>query len=173
MDEIVLADYDPNWPLLYEVEASRLRQVLSPDKLARIEHFGSTAVPGLTSKPIIDILVGVNDLDKANLAAVPTLESLGYSFWYENPDRARMFFVKGLPPNGPRTYHVHMVELENEIWERLLFRDYLRKHQEEVQSYTELKRNLILMFPEEREAYTEGKTAYISHVMQKARIESE
>jgi GrpB-like predicted nucleotidyltransferase (UPF0157 family) len=173
MDEVVIVQYDRRWPLLFEREAARIREVLEPDLVATIEHFGSTAVPGLAAKPIIDLLVEVRSLTQAKQVAVSQLKSLGYDYWCDNPDRQRMFFVKGLPPKGPRTHHVHMVEPDSRLWEHLLFRDYLRQHPEEARLYEGLKYDLARRYATDREAYTSGKADYIESVMQAARREIE
>jgi GrpB-like predicted nucleotidyltransferase (UPF0157 family) len=168
MDEIVLVEYDPRWPQLFAEEAARIRQALDDGLLTRIEHFGSTAVPGLTAKPIIDLLVGVRSLEEAKRVAIPELEVLGYAYWYDNPDQEHMFFVKGLPPNGPRSHHIHRVEPQRVFWERLLFRDYLRKYPEEAAQYHGLKQELAARFAADREAYTEAKGAYVRAVTERA-----
>jgi GrpB-like predicted nucleotidyltransferase (UPF0157 family) len=169
-DNIFIADYDPSWPHLFEIEAAQIHEALGNLILA-IEHFGSTAVPGLAAKPIIDILVGVPSLSESSPVLVSNLEALGYRYWCDNPDPARMFFVKGLPPNGPRTHHVHIVEPHREQWERLLFRDYLRQYPEEAERYAQLKRDLAQQFQVDREAYTAGKTEYVQSVILKAKQE--
>ncbi|MGF1514737.1 MAG: GrpB family protein [Elainellaceae cyanobacterium] len=169
MDEVVISEYDPNWELLFKQETSCIQAALDEHLITRIEHFGSTAVPGLAAKPIIDVLVGVRSLERARQMAVSPLKQLGYAYWKENPDPQRMFFVKGLPPNGPRTHHVHMVEPSSPLWKRLVFRDYLRQHPDEAARYAHLKRQLAQRFAGDREAYTAGKTTYIESVMQKAR----
>lgn len=110
MDEISLVEYDPRWPEQFSQEAARVRAALGEGLIVAVEHFGSTSVPGLSAKPIIDMLVGVRSVAEAREKAVPILEGLGYAFWYDNPNPAHLFFVKGLPPNGPRTHHIHMVE---------------------------------------------------------------
>ena len=168
MDNIFIVDYDPSWPHLFEIEAAQIHEALGNLVLA-IEHFGSTAVPGLAAKPIIDILVGVPSLSESSPVLIPNLEALGYRYWCDNPDPARMFFVKGLPPNGPRTHHVHIVEPHSEQWERLLFRDYLRQYPEEAERYAQLKRDLAQQFQADREAYTAGKTEYVQSVILKAK----
>jgi GrpB-like predicted nucleotidyltransferase (UPF0157 family) len=173
MDEIVIVAYDPRWPQLFEQEAARIRRALGDGLLTRIEHFGSTAVPGLAAKPVIDILVGVRSLEEARRIAIPALDTLGYAYWYDNPDQEHMFFVKGLPPNGPRSHHIHMVEPQSIFWERLLFRDYLRKHPEEAARYLALKREMAVYFMEDREAYTDAKGEYIHTVTAKAKTESD
>lgn len=169
MDEVVIVDYDPRWALLFETEAVRIRKVLDKNLVTRIEHFGSTAVPGLAAKPIVDLLVGVRSLEEAKQVAVIQLETLGYAYWFDNPNPDRMFFVKGLPPNSPRTHHIHMIEPDNLLWERLLFRDYLQQHSDEAARYAELKCYLAERYATDREAYTSGKAQYIESVMQKAR----
>ncbi|WP_416674246.1 GrpB family protein [Egbenema bharatensis] len=169
MDEIVITEYDPNWVLLFEQESAQVQAVLDGDLITHIEHFGSTAVPGLAAKPIIDLLIAVRSLAEAKQVAVSQLERLGYAYWFGNPDPQRMFFVKGLPPNGSRTHHIHMVEPESVLWKRLLFRDYLRTHLDEAARYARLKYHLAQRFPNDREAYTTSKAEYIESVMQKAR----
>lgn len=168
MDEVIIVAYDPNWVALFEQEAACLRAVFDEGFITRIEHFGSTAVPGLATKPIIDLLVGVRSLAAAKQVAVSQLEQLDYAYWFDNPDPQRMFFVKGLPPNGPRTHHIHMVEPDSLLWERLLFRDYLRRHADEAARYAQLKRDCARCFRSDRAAYTTAKTEYIESVMKKA-----
>ncbi len=182
MDAIVIVDYDPHWPEQFAAEAARLRAALGNDLVVTVEHFGSTAVPGLSAKPVIDLLVAVRSLTEARQCSIPALESLGYAYWSEDPAPDRMFFVKGLPPGGPRTHHVHIVEPgvsqdprlgEFSFADRLLFRDRLRADSEEAQRYERLKHRLAAEFPDDREAYTNGKTDYIYGVMQKARARAE
>jgi len=170
MDEILIVEHDPNWHKLFESEATIIKRVLDPNLITRIEHFGSTAVLGLAAKPIIDILIGVNSLQRVKKVAIAPLESLGYAYWSDNPDPTRIFLVKGLPPNSPRTHHIHMVEPDSILWSRLLFRDYLRTYPEEVTRYARLKRQLAQKFKSDREAYTQGKTEYIQSVMKKAKV---
>jgi GrpB-like predicted nucleotidyltransferase (UPF0157 family) len=163
-DRIEIVPYDPRWPDLFAAEAPLVRAALG-DQVIAIEHFGSTAIPGLAAKPIIDILVAVRSLaamDNAEAALAP----LGYVFWRDNPKRDRMFFVKGMPPYGARrTHHVHITEPSGEMWRRRIFRDYLIKHPEAAQNYEALKRDLMAQFPDDREAYTAGKTRFIDAIM--------
>ena len=173
MDEVHLVDYDPRWPEMYDAEVNRLRAVIPPELVWGVEHFGSTAVPGLVAKPIIDILMAVRSLREAREVAIRPLESIGYAFWADNPKKDRMFFVKGLPPTAlHRTHHVHMTELGGEMWGRLVFRDYLRRHPEEVARYSVLKRELAAQHRFDREAYTTAKAAYVDMIMDRARTES-
>ena len=169
MDEVIITAYNPIWIVLFEAESALIQSVLIEGIVTRIEHFGSTAVPGLASKPIIDLLVGVKSLAVAKQVAVEPLERLGYAYWWENPDPLRMFLVKGLPPHHPRTHHLHLAEPDSNLWERLLFRDYLRQHPGEAGRYAQLKYNLAQQFSHDRVAYTAGKAEYVESVMKKAR----
>lgn len=173
MDEIILVDYDPSWPQTFEEEAAILRDLLKDNSVTRVEHFGSTAIPGMPSKPIIDIMAGVDDLARAKETAIDKLAELGYAFWDANPDPEHLFLVKGLPPNGPRTHHLHIVYTDSPEWERLFFRDYLRANPEESARYLALKLDLAERFREDREAYTKGKTDYVLEVTERARIQTE
>jgi GrpB-like predicted nucleotidyltransferase (UPF0157 family) len=169
MDEIEIVNYDPCWPALFDEEAERLRAILNPSLIIGLEHFGSTAIPGLSAKPIIDTLIAVRSLADAQASFVEALRKLDYVYWADNPKKDRMFFVKGMPPFGSkRTHHVHVTEVRGEMWQRLAFRDYLRAHPEEAQTYDRLKRRLAAEHRTDREAYTEAKSAYVDTVMLKA-----
>ncbi len=166
MDDVELVAYDPDWPRQFAVEADRLRAVLDPALVIGIEHFGSTAVPGLIAKPIIDILIAVHSLARAKAEAIEPILGLGYVYWADNPKPDRMFFVKGMPPYGARrTHHVHITEPDGEMWRRRLpFRDYLRAHPDEAARYAALKRDLAQRHATDREAYTDAKTDYVAAV---------
>ena len=169
MDDVEIVDYDPRWPLLFAEEAKRLRAVLDPSLIVGLEHFGSTAIPGLSAKPIIDILIAVRSLAAARVSFVEALRKLEYVYRADNPKKDRMFFVKGMPPFGSkRSHHVHVTEPQGEMWQRLAFRDYLRAHPEEAGTYDRLKQRLAAEYRKDREAYTEAKSAYVASVMRKA-----
>ena len=171
MDEIEIVDYNPNWANMFEREAEAIRGVVKKDLIVEIQHIGSTAVPGLAAKPVIDIMIGLRDLLDGKKIIQP-LKELGYVYWADNPDDKKMFFVKGMPPYGEkRTHHVHVVEINGEFWQRRLFRDYLRINPQEASRYEKLKRELAVRFRDDREAYTEGKSDYVAEVMEKARRE--
>ena len=171
MDEIRLVPYDPTWPAQYEAEIARVLAALPGDLIIAAGHFGSTAIPGLAAKPIIDILIAVRSLFDARTVAVSPLEALGYAFWSDNPKTDRLFFVKGLPPSAPqRTHHIHMTESDGEIWQRLIFRDYLRAHPDEAAHYAALKQDLAARHSQDREAYTDAKSDYVDGVVAKARL---
>jgi GrpB-like predicted nucleotidyltransferase (UPF0157 family) len=169
MDAVEIVNYDPRWPALFDEEAQRLRAILDPSLILGLEHFGSTAIPGLSAKPIIDILIAVRSLADAQGALVEALRNLDYVYWADNPKKDRMFFVKGMPPFGSRrSHHVHVTEVHGQMWQRLAFRDYLRTHPEEAQTYQRLKKRLAAEHRADREAYTDAKSAYIESVMRKA-----
>ena len=131
-------------------------RALPADQVLAIEHAGSTAIPGLAAKPIIDIFIAVPSIDVARTTLVEPIKTLGYVYWEENPDKDRMFFVKGMPPYGERrTHHVHIFEPTSEFWQRALaFRDYLRRHPDEAERYQQLKLDLAVRYRSDREAYS-------------------
>ena len=155
---------------MYEAEKALLLPAIG-DHAVAIEHIGSTAVPGLAAKPIIDIMVGLGRLEDAPITVEP-LRLLGYEyvpeFEAELPDRR--YFRKG--PISSRTHHLHMVAHGGPFWERqLLFRDYLCAHPETARAYARLKRDLAAMFGDDREGYTYAKTSFIGSMEESARTE--
>src|SRR5690242_16455065 len=138
-EKIIIKEYDPLWPALYEAEREEIMEAIG-HYVADIQHMGSTAVPGLAAKPVIDILVGLRRLLDAQDCILP-IEGMNYEyvpeFEAEFPDRR--YFRKGT--NGVRSHQIHMVEIGSDFWERhLLFRDYLRDHPDAANDYAALKR---------------------------------
>jgi len=168
-DYIYLVEYDPEWPNLAVEEISAVRKVLPFSWVKDIQHIGSTSIPNLTAKPIIDIYVGVESIELGQLAIEP-IKSLGYQYWAENPNKLKMFFVKGMPPFGEkRTHHVHIVEYQGDYWQAtLIFRDYLRNHPECATQYAELKKTLADQFKYDREAYTDAKSEFVNSILKQA-----
>ncbi len=168
-EEISLAPYDPSWPKLFAAEAEFLRETLPRGIVKRIEHFGSTAVPGLLSKPIIDLLVEVSSYEETKQQIVPLLESLGYDYFWRTDVKVHYpFFIKR-NPEGKRTHHIHMVEADSAWWDRLYFRDYLKIFSDEARRYEVLKRDLAEKYPNDRKAYTDGKSEFIVALTEKAK----
>lgn len=166
MNEVIIADYDPQWPALFAQEAEAIRQAVG-DGLAAVEHVGSTSIPGLAAKPVIDILVGVTS-PAAGAQAVPALEALGYRYRGENGIPGRSYFCKGLV-RYRRTHHLHMVETDHEQWAPMLsFRDHLRAYPDDARRCEALKRDLAVQFPEDRRAYTSGKEDFVKAILEKA-----
>lgn len=167
--------YDRAWPELFRQEREHLLSCLPNDLIRRIEHFGSTAVPGLAAKPIVDMLVEVTDLQATRVRIAPVLESQGYDYIWRptHGDDGQPFyawFIKRDPRTGARTHHIHMVECHfAEHWDRLLFRDYLVEHPEVAREYESLKIRLASASPSDRVAYTRGKTGFIDQVTEKAK----
>lgn len=167
-DEIELAAPDPAWPAQFAAEAALLTETLGARAIADIAHFGSTAVPGLAAKPIIDILLTTPDLAAARAAFPPALTPLGYVFWRDDPNPERLYFVKGLPPFGPkRTHHLHVVPPASPMLAQVRFAAFLRANPETAAAYGALKADLAQRFRTDREAYTDAKTAFITAVMAK------
>ncbi len=169
-DRVEIVAYHPEWPQQARDEIESLRAVLPPNSVIDIQHIGSTAIPGLSAKPIIDILVAVKSLDEMKRLAVPVLQKMGYQYWAENPDPERMFFVKGMPPYGEkRTHHVHLVEPTSRHWSaKIFFRDYLIAHPEIAKEYEQLKIQLAQQHTFDREQYTEAKGAFVNKVLAQA-----
>ncbi len=174
-DEISISAYDAGWPESFRREKEHLETCLPTDLVRRIEHFGSTAVPGLAAKPIVDLLVEVTDLQATRDRIAPVLEAQGYDYFWRptHGDDGPPFyawFIKRDPRTGVRTHHIHMVEGHfTDHWDRLLFRDYLIEHPEVAREYEDLKVRLASVSPTDRLAYTRAKTEFIARVTEAAR----
>ena len=158
--------YDPCWPAAFEAEALRLRTALGTRAL-RIDHNGSTSIPGLCAKPIIDIQVSVAALQPIAAYGEP-LQAIGYVHVPHPDDSFCPFFHR--PPLWPHSHHVHVVEKGGAEEQRTLaFRDYLRDHAAAAREYGHLKEELAMQLsattPESREAYARAKTAFIERII--------
>jgi GrpB-like predicted nucleotidyltransferase (UPF0157 family) len=161
-----LAPYDPSWPLAFTAEAARLRGALGSLAL-RVDHNGSTSVPGLAAKPVIDIQVSVESLQPTDAYREP-LRALGYVHVPHEDDSFCPFFHR--PRRWPHTHHVHLVEAGGDEERRTLaFRDYLREHDDAAREYEALKRGLVGRFlagdHESREAYARAKSEFIERAI--------
>lgn len=180
---IVIAGYDPAWPERFEGERAEILRVCGVDAFVRIEHVGSTAVPGLAAKPIIDIMPGLRSLDDAPALIAP-LAGIGYEYVpeFEGTNRFddegmpfRRYFRKDVA--GERAFHMHMVETGSEFWAtHLLFRDFLRNSPEDAREYERVKRRVAAEYnatvtPESNInlGYTDRKSDCINAIMAKAR----
>jgi GrpB-like predicted nucleotidyltransferase (UPF0157 family) len=167
-DRINIVPYDRRWIEQFTDERRAIRSCVDASVPLVIEHFGSTAIPGLPAKPIIDIMIGTERQYWSEIVWV--LKRIGYVHWEGNPDADREFLVKGMPPFGTRrTHHIHLCEMAGPLWERLLFRDYLQSHTEDRRAYANLKHRLATEYPDDREAYTRGKEALVAEIMDRAR----
>lgn len=161
---VEIVRYDLAWPGRFNQLATQLRSALGATA-RRIDHIGSTAVPGLDAKPVIDIQISVGDLEPVNDYGV-ALASLGYVFRPNNPDRTKRYFREA--PGQPRT-HIHVRPYGS--WAEqfaLLFRDFLRAHRAEAGRYQALKYELAARYGEDREGYTTAKGPFIWEVIQLA-----
>lgn len=168
MDEVEIVDSDPRWPELFAAEAARLRPAFGPS-LAAMEHIGSTPVPGLAAKPVIDIQAVVRSLRDME-AITPRVVALGWTQGVFGPDPKRRLYFKKYDASGIRTHQLHVYEASHPAAAaHLLFRDYLRTHEAEARRYEALKRDLAVPFRHDRLGYNDAKTDYIVAVIAKAR----
>lgn len=164
-----IADYDPAWPHAFEAESARLLAEIGPYVVA-VEHVGSTAVPGLAAKPIVDLLAGIRSLAEAP-RCIERLAHLGYAYVpeYEAIFPYRRYFRRR-PAEGQR-FNLHMVEPTTWFWERmLLFRDWLRTHPDDARGYEALKRRLANEVTSAAD-YREAKTPFIREIEKRAALE--
>lgn len=171
---IEIHDYDPGWAAAFEAERTRLGHALGALAL-RIDHHGSTAVPGLAAKPIIDIQIAVASLTPIEAYARP-LALCGYVHQPHVDDAFAPFFHR--PATWPHSHHVHVVQAESDEARRTLaFRDYLRAHADAARDYESLKRELAARFagddPESREAYAAAKTPFVAAIVERALAEQD
>jgi GrpB-like predicted nucleotidyltransferase (UPF0157 family) len=156
---IRIVDPDPAWPGLAAQELARIGDALG-DVAVRLEHVGSTAVPGLAAKPVLDLQVSVASVADGESYVGP-LEGLGYLFAPDPASPDHHFF--GRPPQRPRTHHVHVCEAGSAHELRhIAVRDFLRAHPDEVARYAALKRTVAARHPQDRLAYIAGKEAYVT-----------
>jgi GrpB-like predicted nucleotidyltransferase (UPF0157 family) len=161
---IEIVAYDPTWPGRFAELGRELRGGLG-DVALRIDHIGSTSVPGLAAKPIIDIQVSVATFDPLEAFRTP-LERLGYIYRADNPERTKRYFRE--PPGRRRTHvHVRRAGSFSEQW-ALLFRDYLRAHREVAVEYAAVKTRLAIQFRDDRHAYTEAKGPFMWEIIRRA-----
>ena len=159
---VELADYAAAWPAAFEVERAQLESILAPWLAGRIEHIGSTAVPGLCAKPVIDIMAPVHSLD-ASRPAIDAAVAAGYVYAAYKAEFMHWFCK---PSPGHRTHHLHLLPLDSALWQqRLAFRDALRRSPALAGEYAALKRQLAARFRFDREAYTEAKGPFIERVL--------
>ncbi|MBN1581086.1 MAG: GrpB family protein [Anaerolineae bacterium] len=163
-DPIEVVPYMPAWPQLFIVLGTALRKALGETAL-RIDHIGSTAVPGLDAKPVIDVQISVASFEPLDAYRIP-LEHLGFVFRADNPDRGKRYFRE---KPGTRRTHIHVRRAGS--WSEqmsLLFRDYMRTHPEDARRYAELKYRLAETYRDDRLAYTESKAPFIWEIMAQA-----
>jgi GrpB-like predicted nucleotidyltransferase (UPF0157 family) len=164
-DEVLLTPYSPLWPAVFDIERRRLLEIFN-DAVA-VEHIGSTAVPGLGAKPVIDVMLGAPDLAQIE-ARIPALAEEGYRYVpeFEKSMPERRYFTKLDRPPG--MFHLHAVTLDSPFWARhLAFRDALRTDEALARKYWRLKQHLAARHRDDRAAYAEAKSDFIRSALAK------
>ncbi len=162
-EPVLLMPYDPAWPDAFEAERVALEAAIGPWVVSGIHHVGSTAVPGLEAKPIVDILAGVEDLESSRECFEP-LAALEYLYAPYRSDEMH-WFCKPRPER--RTHHLHLVPAGSRRYvEELAFRDLLRTEPKVAGAYAALKRELAQRFRDDREAYTDAKAGFIREALE-------
>lgn len=164
---VVIKPHDPNWPCLFQNESALIQKTIAPF-ITTIQHIGSTSVPDLASKPIIDMLIGLKRLSDS-IHFAPLLINIGYRYFPEHEVEMpeRRYFSKII--NDEMGFHLHMVEPDSEFFHRhLAFRDYLRTHPDTAAEYADLKIELAKKYGSDREGYTDAKSDFIKGIEQKA-----
>ena len=163
-DEVVLVDYDSSWPEQYEALAAWLREQLGPDIALDLAHYGSTAIPGMPAKPIIDILVEIPSFAAGKERALMVMNDPTWEYWLYS---GHMVLFKREECMGRRTHHVHLAPAGNDLWKGLAFRDYLIAHPEDAARYATLKRDLARLYGSDRERYTQMKSEFVAGINQR------
>lgn len=155
------SDYSPGWPAAFTLEAERLRGLLG-DTIVAIHHIGSTSVPGLAAKPIIDLLPLVRDINQVD-ALTPRMVQAGYKAWGEYGLPGRRYFTKDR--DAYRTHNIHMYQVDDpETHRHLAFCAYLRTHPPVRDEYAALKRQVYALYPADIQAYNDGKNDWIKAI---------
>lgn len=163
---VVVVPYDARWPCFFEAEASRLRPMLGSDLVA-IEHIGSTSVPGLASKPIVDILVASRATGAPAKEDVATLASLGYGFLGEDGRRPGRFMFR---KRGTIHFNLSVVPAGSALWrDNLMLRDFLREQPHEAAAYAAVKRRAAELSPDSLLGYQDLKRTHVQALLQRAR----
>jgi GrpB-like predicted nucleotidyltransferase (UPF0157 family) len=162
--KVLVAPYSVEWQRLFAEERSRLLAAVGA-YVQDVQHVGSTSIPGMAAKPIIDIGIAVRNFEEASVCVGP-IEHLGYEYRGENGIPRRRYFERG----NPRTHHLHMNEMGSRAWtNQILFRDFLIQHAEIAQEYATIKMSLAQVYPSDRDAYLAAKAPFIERVLRLAR----
>jgi GrpB-like predicted nucleotidyltransferase (UPF0157 family) len=170
---VVIVDYDPRWPLIYEEEKLCILGV-ADSRILDVAHIGSTAVVGLGAKPIVDIMAGVNVSSDAD-ELLPLLREIGYQDVIRQLGHSEWYYCLRKVVHGKeawlQNFHLHLMKFRSETWERhILFSDFLRNHPEPMQKYDKLKRMMAAKYGADRESYTNAKTEFIASVLNQAKM---
>jgi len=172
---VEVVPYDKNWPVLFQKEKEKLSQTLGATLALKIEHFGSTAIPGMSSKPIIDIIMAVPPLNKSlKSQIIEKMKEAGYEYFTRVSDRfSHIMFAKGYDLQGTKKqiYHVHMGNMDDSLWDRIYFRDYLLSYPEVQKEYEQLKLEMAQKHKHNRDGYSFAKTDFIIKITTLAKKE--
>jgi len=167
---VEMVEHNPEWKKIYDLEKTRIFERVGKESILRIEHFGSSSIPSIKSKPYIDMMIEIPNelLFDENLIA--KFADLGYSH-FKVPARdnidAYMSFGRGYNLDGKKEqiFHIHMCPKENVMWKQIEFRDYLNSNEEKAKEYENLKLELASKFKNDRGAYVLGKTEFINEIL--------
>ena len=163
-DPIHVVAYDPDWPAAFEQQRSRVESVLRPWLVGPVEHIGSTSVPGLAAKPIIDMLARAPDYRPGDVAGA--MSSIGWTHAPEPGDEQSRKWSFCFPDISWRTHHLHIFEADAETWQVLLtFRDHLRSHPDDAAEYGRIKEALAAADAHDRPRYRAGKAPFIEELL--------
>ncbi len=167
---IILKEHNPDYKVWYEEEKQQIISKVKPENLIRISHIGSTAVKGLTAKPIVDILLEIDGACGVS-AIIEVLKTLGWRLMSQEDDPVKLSFNKGYTPEGfaDRVYHLHVRYFGN--WSELYFRDFLIAHPDVAREYERLKLKLWKQYEHDRDGYTEAKTDFVRRYSDMAKVE--
>jgi GrpB-like predicted nucleotidyltransferase (UPF0157 family) len=163
---VEIVAYDPAWPARFEEQRGPVERILAPWLAAPVEHVGSTSVPGLAAKPVVDMLAAVRSLEESR----PCIDLLSADGWLWAPYREDIEHWFCRPTPELRTHHLHVVELGGEAWHDMrAFRDALRADESLRDRYAALKHDLAVRHRDDRNAYTDAKSAFVAAALAAAR----
>ncbi len=161
-DEVTLTPYDPSWPAMATAFIDIFSQEFGADSIRKMEHYGSTSIPGMHAKPILDFLVEVSSLQEAVARIVRLTDTKNWEYWWYDD---HITLIKREEKTRIRTHHIHITTFDNKIWKNLVFRDRLRSNPDLVNEYADLKYRLAEEFKIDREAYTKAKGDFVRKVV--------
>lgn len=164
-EKITIVSYNPLWPKLFEQESENIKKVFDASRLVAIQHYGSTSVPGMTAKPVVDILVGVSEFYISEQEK-SDLQSLGYNYIGKAWTNQRFYLRK----RGEQSFNLAIVSHEGDLWRNnLLVREYLRSHPDEAQKYIQVKEQAISQGHTMLFAYSDFKYSFIIDLIERAK----
>lgn len=168
---VALVDHKPEWAKLFEAEKALIQSSVGTGLILRIEHFGSSSIPGIKAKPYIDILIEIDQSLLFDEDLIGQFKHIDYQYW-KVPEReeidAYMSFGKGYYNDGTTSqiFHIHMCPSDHFMWTQIAFRDFLIANQERAKAYESLKMELAAKYANDRGAYVLGKTDFVKETLQ-------